>query len=139
MAAPDGAANAGSFSVRDAHQPASDPCGHGQVRCFTIAALLGGVLSSISLLSFAGLAGQDRVTGGRKRYDGLQTAGLFQEVAMTTNDSHRPNHRQASTPTVDDVFGASAPIQKAEDLARSGVFDDGEVEHFLADLHADVA
>jgi hypothetical protein len=37
---------------------------------------------------------------------------------------------------VDDVFGASEPIQKAEDLARSGVFDDGEVEQFLADLYA---
>lgn len=55
---------------------------------------------------------------------------------MTTNDSQRPNRRQASMPTVDDVFGASEPIQKAEDLARSGIFDDGEVEQFLADLHA---
>ena len=65
-----------------------------------------------------------------------QTAGHLEEVAMTTNDSQRLNRRQASTPTVDDVFGASEPIQKAEDLARSGVFDDGEVEQFLADLYA---
>ena len=65
-----------------------------------------------------------------------QTAGHLEEVAMTTNDSQRPNRRQASIPTVDDVFGASEPIQKAEDLARSGIFDDGEVEQFLADLHA---
>ena len=55
---------------------------------------------------------------------------------MTTNDSQRPNRRQASTPTVDDVFGASEPMQKAEDLARSGIFDDDEIEEFLADLHA---
>jgi len=71
------------------------------------------------------------------------TAGHLEEVAMTTNDSQRPNRRQASMPTVDDVFGASEPVQKAEDLARSGVFDDGEVEQFLADLramrHSDIA
>ena len=52
------------------------------------------------------------------------------------NSSQRPNRRQASIPTVDDVFGASEPIQKAEDLAHDGIFDDGEVEQFLADLHA---
>jgi hypothetical protein len=65
-----------------------------------------------------------------------QTAGHLEEVAMTTNDSQRPNHRRASMPTVDDVFGASNPIQSAEDLAHNGVFDDGEVEQFLADLYA---
>jgi hypothetical protein len=37
---------------------------------------------------------------------------------------------------VDDLFDASEPVRKAEDLARNGVFDDGEVEQFLADLHA---
>jgi len=55
---------------------------------------------------------------------------------MTTDDSQRPNHRQASMPTVDDVFGTSNPIQNAEDLAHNGIFDDGEVEQFLADLYA---
>ena len=65
-----------------------------------------------------------------------QTAGHLEEVAMTTNDSQRPNRRQASTPTADDVFGASNPMQKAEDLAHNGIFDDGEVEQFLADLYA---
>ena len=55
---------------------------------------------------------------------------------MTTNDSPRPNVGEQRSPTVDDVFGASEPIQKAEDLARSGIFDDGEVEQFLADLYA---
>ena len=48
---------------------------------------------------------------------------------MTTNDAPLPNGRQAVTPTADDVFGASEPIQEAEDLARNGIFDDGEVEH----------
>lgn len=55
---------------------------------------------------------------------------------MTTNDAPRPNGRQAAAPTADDVFGASEPIQRAEDLGRAGVFDDGEVEQFLADLYA---
>jgi len=50
---------------------------------------------------------------------------------MTTNDSPRPRRQKAATPTADDVFGASEPIQKAEDLARSGIFDDGEVEQFI--------
>jgi hypothetical protein len=44
---------------------------------------------------------------------------------------------------VDELFHGSEPVQKAEDLARAGVFDDGEVEQFLADLyamrHSDVA
>ena len=37
---------------------------------------------------------------------------------------------------VDDLFDASEPVRKAKDLARNGVFDDGEVEQFLADLYA---
>jgi hypothetical protein len=44
---------------------------------------------------------------------------------------------------VDDLFDASEPVRTAEDLARVGVFDDGEVEQLLADLyamrHSDVA
>jgi hypothetical protein len=55
---------------------------------------------------------------------------------MTTNDSPRPRRQKAATPTVDDVFGTSEPIHNADDLARSGIFDDGEVEQFLADLYA---
>ena len=55
---------------------------------------------------------------------------------MTTNDSPRPKSKQPATATADDVFGASEPIQKAEDLARTGIFDDGEVEQFLDDLYA---
>lgn len=55
---------------------------------------------------------------------------------MTTNDSQRPHRQQVSMPTADDVFGASEPVQRAEDLAHGGMFDDGEVEQFLADLYA---
>jgi hypothetical protein len=33
---------------------------------------------------------------------------------------------------MDDLFGASEPVHSADDLARAGVFDDGEVEEFLA-------
>ena len=39
-------------------------------------------------------------------------------------------------PTVDDLFAASEQVTRAEDLGRSGVFDDDEVEEFLADLYA---
>jgi hypothetical protein len=56
---------------------------------------------------------------------------------MTTSDPHRPARPPLPTPTtVDDLFEASEPVRKAEDLARDGVFDDGEVEEFLADLYA---
>ncbi len=55
---------------------------------------------------------------------------------MTTSDSPRPARPYPATPTVDDLFEASEPIRNAEELARNGLFDDGEVEQFLADLHA---
>ncbi len=55
---------------------------------------------------------------------------------MTTSDSPRPAQPHPPAPTVDDLFDASESISKAEDLARVGVFDDGEVEQFLADLYA---
>jgi hypothetical protein len=55
---------------------------------------------------------------------------------MTTSDSPRPARRHPASPTVDDLFDASEPVRTAEDLARDGVFDDGEVEQFLADLYA---
>ena len=55
---------------------------------------------------------------------------------MTTSDASKPHGRQAPTPTADDVFSGSEPIRQAEDLGRERVFDDGEVEQFLADLYA---
>jgi len=38
--------------------------------------------------------------------------------------------------SADDLFQGSAPVRSAEDLAADGVFDDGELEEFLADLAA---
>lgn len=36
--------------------------------------------------------------------------------------------------SVDELFQGSAPVRSAADLAEDGVFDDGELEEFLADL-----
>jgi hypothetical protein len=38
--------------------------------------------------------------------------------------------------SADDVFQGSVTVQRAEDLATDGVFDDGELQDFLADLAA---
>jgi hypothetical protein len=38
--------------------------------------------------------------------------------------------------SVDELFEGAAPVRSAEDLAEHGVFDDGELEEFLADLGA---
>lgn len=55
---------------------------------------------------------------------------------MSTTGPERPGQPCRTTPTVDELFGATEPVQSAEDLARDGVFDDGEIEEFLADLYA---
>lgn len=41
-----------------------------------------------------------------------------------------------SRPSVDELFRDSEPVRSADDLARDGIFDEGEVEEFLADLYA---
>lgn len=38
--------------------------------------------------------------------------------------------------SVDELFRSVEPVRSADDLARSGVFEDGEVELFLVDLYA---
>ncbi len=38
-------------------------------------------------------------------------------------------------PSVDELFDATEPVRSAEDLARAGIFAEGEVEQFLADLY----
>jgi len=43
---------------------------------------------------------------------------------------------QLAVVSADDLFQGSVPVQSAEDLAVDGVFDDGELEEFLADLAA---
>ena len=55
---------------------------------------------------------------------------------MTTGDPQRRPQQRPTSPTVDEIFGASEPVHTGEDLARDGVFDIGEVEEFLADLYA---
>jgi len=44
--------------------------------------------------------------------------------------------RRRGVASVDEFFEGAAPIRSAEDLAEQGVFDDGELEEFLADLGA---
>ncbi|MBW0090052.1 hypothetical protein I4I73_04690 [Pseudonocardia sp. KRD-184] len=54
---------------------------------------------------------------------------------MSTTDPQPPAERPTA-PSVEDVFGDSGPLRSADDLARPGIVDDGEVEEFIADLHA---
>lgn len=39
-------------------------------------------------------------------------------------------------PSGDELFRDTEPVRSAADLAREGVFTEGEVEEFLADLYA---
>ena len=54
----------------------------------------------------------------------------------STDDARHPVPSDRATPTADDLFAAGEPVRSADDLARHGVFDDGEVEEFLADPYA---
>ena len=56
---------------------------------------------------------------------------------MTADSAdYSDRRRQHAVVSVDDLFQGSVPVQSAEDLAMDGVFDDGELEEFLADLAA---
>lgn len=55
---------------------------------------------------------------------------------MSTTDPQQPATRRPLVPSVEDIFGDSTPLRNAEDLAQGGIFDDGEVEEFIADLYA---
>lgn len=55
---------------------------------------------------------------------------------VSTSDPRPPAAKQPPVPSVEDIFGDSAPLRSAEDLAHAGIFDDGEVEEFIADLYA---
>lgn len=48
----------------------------------------------------------------------------------------RPARGDASRLSVDHLFDATAPVESGQDLARDGVFDEGEVEELLIDLYA---
>jgi hypothetical protein len=55
---------------------------------------------------------------------------------MSTTDPQQPATKKPLIPSLNDIFGNSAPLRSAEDLAQDGIFDDGEVEEFIADLYA---
>jgi hypothetical protein len=59
-----------------------------------------------------------------------------EEHTVSTTDPHQPAMKRPPTPSLDDIFGNSAPLRSAEDLAQDGIFDDGEVDEFIADLYA---
>jgi hypothetical protein len=53
-----------------------------------------------------------------------------------TADNAEYSGRRRMVASVDELFRGSVPVRSAEDLAEDGVFDDGELEEFLADLRA---
>lgn len=53
---------------------------------------------------------------------------------VTADSADYAGRRECSAHAADDLFQGSAVERSAEDLAASGVFDDGELEEFLADL-----
>lgn len=55
---------------------------------------------------------------------------------VTTNSAEHPFPPSGSRPSVDELFRDAEPVRSAADLAREGVFEEGEMEEFLADLYA---
>jgi hypothetical protein len=55
---------------------------------------------------------------------------------VTANSAGYSGRRERSGVSVDELFEGASVLQSAEDLAVDGVFDDGELEEFLADLAA---
>jgi len=55
---------------------------------------------------------------------------------VTASSPERPIPPSGSQPSVDELFRDAVPVRSADDLARGGVFDDGEVEEFIVDLYA---
>ena len=56
--------------------------------------------------------------------------------AVVTADSTDYSGRPRAVTSADELFERSAPVSSAEDLAEDGLFDDRELEEFLADLAA---
>lgn len=54
---------------------------------------------------------------------------------MSTHPEPAPTAR-AGRPSLDSLFADAQPVGSADDLARDGVFDDGEIDEFLTDLYA---
>ena len=59
-----------------------------------------------------------------------------EEHTVSTTDPQQPATKQPPIPSLEDIFGNSEPLRSAEDLAQDGIFDDGEVDEFIADLYA---
>jgi hypothetical protein len=55
---------------------------------------------------------------------------------VVTADNAEHSDRRCGVASVDELFRGSVLVRSAEDLAEDGVFDDGELEEFLADLGA---
>jgi hypothetical protein len=55
---------------------------------------------------------------------------------MTTDSAGHQFPPTSPRPSADELFEDNEPVRSADDLARDGIFDDGEVEEFLADLYA---
>jgi hypothetical protein len=55
---------------------------------------------------------------------------------VSTTDPQQPSTRAPVIPSIEDIFGDTPPLRSAADLAAEGIFDDGEVDEFLADLYA---
>jgi hypothetical protein len=55
---------------------------------------------------------------------------------VTTSSAWHPRRRDSSRPSVDELFRDTPPVHSEKDLARDGVFADGEVEELIADLRA---
>jgi len=60
---------------------------------------------------------------------------MLEVLTVTMSDAGHPVRPGGSGPSVDELFRDSEPVRSAEDLACAGVFAEGEVEEFLADLY----
>lgn len=57
-------------------------------------------------------------------------------VEVTVNSADDPSRPECSKVSVDELFAGADPVWTTDDLAQEGVFDDGELEEFLADFAA---
>jgi hypothetical protein len=61
---------------------------------------------------------------------------------MTASDAQTPGSYRPADVSVDELFDGVEPMRSAADLACDDLFEDGEVQEFLAELsamrHADV-
>lgn len=55
---------------------------------------------------------------------------------MTMSNAGHPVRPGGSGPSVEELFRDTEPVRSAGDLASEGIFAEGEVEEFLADLYA---